>query len=261
MPRKSIINALLLCFLLFASSSTAYAYQKEELQKQIDNTLWITEHYPPFHYQQDGQIRGIGIEILSEIFKRNSLDVDLSNKILVFPWARAVKELSKNPDALVISMAITEERAQLYKLTKPLFYERISLIALSSSQIALDDIENVANYSIGAVRDDIGERLIKDLTEGELHITYVQTSNELLQMLLKKRIDIIAYSADIVNYQISRLGLPRKDFKVVRILQELPVSIAFNRNHSGHLYRFLNENIDILREDDTIGNILKRYRH
>ncbi|XOV79632.1 MAG: substrate-binding periplasmic protein [Aestuariibacter sp.] len=247
--------AMLLCCGLAPS-----AFSQSHIEKLAQDGLWLTEQYPPYHFEQEGKIIGLGITILNTIFERNQINFKLNDKVLVYPWARAVRELSSNPRAIVISMSHTEQRASLFKLSEPLFYESISLITLAEHDISLPHPDSIARFSIGAVRDDIGEKLVKEMTSKPFRMIHVQTSEELIQLLIRKRVKVIAYSKDIIDYQIRQLGLPRKDFKVLKVMRDMPSTVAFNKDTDTELFHFVNENIKKLREDGTIAELLKRLR-
>lgn len=236
-------------------------YAQENIEAKIKQALWLTEQYPPYHYKQERQLQGLGIDILKEIFERNQITIDLTQHVFIYPWARAVRELSTNANAIVLSMSHTPQRANLYKLTEPLFYESISLITLANNKISLDNPEDITNYTVGSVRDDIGEKLVKAMTPKAVTMTHVQTSEELLQLLVMKRVDVIAYSKDIIDYQIAQQGLAKSDFVVLRVLREMPSTIAFHKDGDEQLFQFLNDNIKQLREDGTIARLLEELRN
>lgn len=226
-------------------------------QRLVDEKLWITEHYPPYHYVTNNEIDGIAIEILSEIFQRNNVVFNPKEKFMVFPWARAVRELEINHDAAIVSMGFTEERSSLFRLSKPLFSEEISLITLKRNQKSRLDLSELF---IGVVRDDIGEKLLLSSNAAQLNLAYVQTSEELLLMLLKERVDAVAYSKQIIDYQISKLSVPVDEFSVVKVLAEVPATIAFNLNGETALLQLINETIEKMHQDGSIERIFEEYR-
>ena len=253
-------------FLLLAALSISAQEEPKttgvaDYQALVDSKLWITENYPPYHYmtQSDNgksNITGLVIRLLEEIFARNQLEFDPDTKFVMFPWARAVKELSTNPDAVVVSMGYSEQRKNLFRLSEPVIAESIGLIALQQRKFAIYDANEISNLIIGTVRDDIAERLLKDSTEHPLNITYVQSSDELLQMLIKNRVDMIAYSKAIIDYQITRHSLEIKDFQLVSVLAQIESAIAFNRDGEKALFELINHTIRQMRADGTIELVI-----
>lgn len=248
-----LITALLLSARCFAQTS--------DHQALIKDKLWLIEQYPPYHYEEGQVNKGIMIDILVEAFARNKLNFDAQQHVAVFPWARAVRELAINPNAVVISMGFTEERNSLFRLSTPLIHESIDLIAMKKSQFQISEPGELSQYVIGAVRDDIGERLLKDTLQGHLNIVYVQTSEELVQMLVKGRVDMLAYSRHIVDYQIVKLGLNIEDFPTLKILGNVPATIAFNRQGDTQLFLLLNEEIEKMHEEGAVSRIVQNYKY
>lgn len=226
------------------------------LQSSVDKMLWMTEDYPPYHYIENGVIRGKAIKIIDELFQRNQVSFVSNERVLVYPWARAFSELTNNPDAAIITMAHTDKRDKQFILSEPVFTERIALITKTQNDINLSQLEDVHKFVVGVVRDDIGETLVKNLAFTKLQLSPVLSSDELLQMLLKDRVDLIAYSVDIIEYQLTKRGLDKEEFNIIHILQELPTSIAFNRNTDQAIVTLFDRSIRAMKKDGTIDKIL-----
>jgi polar amino acid transport system substrate-binding protein len=262
MPFNLIVLGLVTFLWSFAANSTDQNNLPKTIDYQalVDEKLWITENYPPYHYIRKDQIDGIAVRLLREVFQRNNLVFEPGKKLLVFPWARAVKELSTNPNAIVVSMGYTEERKSLFRLSTPLFSEPIVLIAEKQRNFNIENMSDLSKFIIGAVRDDIGERLLKNSTTEPLSLTYVQTSDALVQMLVKGRVDMIAYSHHIIDYQVVKKSLNKNDFEVVKVLAEVPAAIAFNRNGGTELYDMINSTIEQMHDDGTVSKMVEEYQ-
>ena len=48
----------------------------------------VTEQYPPYNYEEDGQVKGVGTEVVEEVLKEAGIDYNIK----VLPWARALKK-------------------------------------------------------------------------------------------------------------------------------------------------------------------------
>ena len=270
---KMSIATALLCFTFWASAApkleklakngvatngATIASETSTFPTAVKDILWITEDYPPFHYQDGNSKKGFAIEILNEIFRRSRVPFKSDEQIYVFPWARAVKEISNNTKAALLTMAYTPERHNLFALSESLFEEQIALISLEDNQLNFEHLHEIENHVIGVVRDDIGERLLKDMGPDELHLIHVLSSKELLQMLIKKRVDAIAYSVDIIRYQLQQLFGTQHQLKIHITLAELPTSIAFNKQVAPGLLLAINDAIINLKQDGTIEHILSQ---
>ncbi|BDX08431.1 substrate-binding periplasmic protein [Planctobacterium marinum] len=239
-------------------NSTASEDKAMPFPAAVKNVLWLTEDYPPFHYLEGNNKKGIAIDILNEIFRRNGVPFRSDKQTYVFPWARAVKEITNNTNAALLTMAYTQERDALFALSEPLFKEQIALISLADSTLTFKHINEIEDYVVGVVRDDIGERLLKDMGPDELHLVHVLSSKELVQMLIKKRVDAIAYSVDIIRYQLQQLSEVQQGLKIHMTLAELPTSIAFNKQVEPSLLRSINGAINTLKHDGTIERIMRQ---
>ncbi len=250
------IYSRVLVLLALLGASTVSLAQDSEIKPLLNDALWIIEQYPPYHYKNGDRAQGLLIEVLDELFSRHNTGFDISKKALVFPWARAVKEVSGNANAVVISMTFTQERDRQFKLTRPIFNESFAIYGLTSRQLKLDNLSALSNLSIGAVRGDIAEKLLKQQLKQPLLFTYVQTAEELIKMLHKQRVDVIAYSSAIVGHQIKQAKLNKSEFQQLWVLGEMATTIAFNPEVDPRLFDFINEGILQLQKDGTVERIM-----
>ena len=68
---------------------------------------------------------------------------------------------------------------------------------------------------IGAIRDDIGEQLIRALGIQNQAIQLNDSAYSLARMLERDRLDAIAYAEDIANYQFKLPGVDLSDYETV----------------------------------------------
>ncbi len=45
----------------------------------------VTLQYPPYEYEEDGEVKGIAVDIITEGFTRLGYEVDIT----LYPWTRA----------------------------------------------------------------------------------------------------------------------------------------------------------------------------
>ncbi len=71
----------LMSVILFSFSSPNFAETLE----------LVTLQYPPYEYEENGEVKGLAVEIVKEVFKR--LDQPISIK--VYPWARSLDNVKR----------------------------------------------------------------------------------------------------------------------------------------------------------------------
>ena len=84
-------------------SNRAFAEQKFRL---------ITEDYPPLNYVEQGELKGVSIEIVRAIQDKIKESADIE----VMPWKRAFLTVSETPGTAIFSIARSPQRETLFNM-------------------------------------------------------------------------------------------------------------------------------------------------
>lgn len=190
---------------------------------------WYTEDYPPFNYEQEGEIKGIAIDILKATYAE--LDWPLATeKIEIMPWARVYRILQNEPNACVFSITHTGERAKLFNFIGPVMPNTVAIIGHTNSTI--DDMQLSTDLSLrfGVVKNDIGHQLLKQYGIPEAQFVYLKTGYELVKMLEHKRVDLIAYGDIIARYQFNRAKINPSQYRIIKPLLKSFLGFACNKD-------------------------------
>lgn len=110
----------------------------------------VTGNYPPYEYEEAGEVKGLVVEILKEAFARNNQAVEFK----VVPWARALWMAQHGEADAVFATIKTPEREQfldfssesLIPLTSAFFVKKDSKIQYNG------DLNTLADMNIGLLR-------------------------------------------------------------------------------------------------------------
>jgi amino acid ABC transporter substrate-binding protein, PAAT family (TC 3.A.1.3.-) len=147
---KSLIAASLLVF-----STTTVAANLGELD-------YITEVYPPFNYEERGELKGIAVDFL-EAATEAAGDPVSRDQVKIQPWARGYATALSEPNTVLFSTTRTDEREDKFKWVGPITDTKIVVWAPKSKGITIDNASDFANYKVGVVRDDVGEHLLRSM--------------------------------------------------------------------------------------------------
>ncbi len=84
----------------------------------VDDLMFLTEHYPPLNYEEDGKLQGIAVEALVEMFKLVDAEKTIKD-VKLWPWARGYRSVLSKKNTVLFSMARTEARENLWKMMRP----------------------------------------------------------------------------------------------------------------------------------------------
>jgi polar amino acid transport system substrate-binding protein len=189
----------------------------------------VTLQYPPYAYKEGEQVKGVAVEIVTEVLNR----MELPFTITILPWARALHQIEKGKADAIFTLFKNPEREVFADYSDQILISQIVSLYVKKNAIIKfsGDLKQLERYSFGLVRKvsygDIFDRALKDKT-----LTNVVRSNHAEQsfkMLFSNRVDIVAinkYGALDILRKSNRL----KDVKALKPdLQNIPSYIAFSK--------------------------------
>ncbi len=135
--KYKICSGFLSIFLAVTSHVTAFA----------DTLSVVTLHYPPYAYDENGEVKGFSVDLLKEVFHR----MDIPMQIKVLPWKRALK-MVKNGRADAVLLAFkTEEREKYADYPDEIFItEPTSFFVMKDSGITWNgELSPLTKYKFG----------------------------------------------------------------------------------------------------------------
>ena len=235
--RRGIIG--LFFFLLLANKSLA----QETLI--LTDTIW-----PPYQYEENGQITGIAIDIVQEAAQRLGYTLEIQT----LPWKRALRNAEIGDADGVLSALFTQERAQyLYYTSEPLFEVRTVMFTLKESPLTqLSSLEDLKGQRIGMVSGySYGEEF--DNFPG-LQKYACKDDAVLVQNLSKSRIDVAVAHEFVFKFASRQLGLQDR-FKEVYTLSQYPSYLTFSKTLGEKGQQLVKDFDQVLREMKNSGRI------
>lgn len=241
--------------LAMATSLSLIAGAAQSAPEQIN---LLTENFPPYNMAIDGKnfardenINGIAADIVREMFKRAGVDYTLT---LRFPWERIYKMALEMPGYGVFVTARLPEREALFKWVGPIGPDDWVLLARGDSSIALSNLEQARQYSVGAYKGDaIAEHLAAEGLEPSLALRD-QTNVEKLQ---NGSIDLWATGDPAGRFLAKQQGVT--GLKQVLKFDTAELYLALNKEVSDQTVASLQAALDEMIADGTIKAINDRY--
>ena len=150
------------------------------------NISIVTENWPPYNYEENGNLHGVSYEVVSAVLE----ELNISPKIDVYPWARAYSIALRDENTLIFSISRKAERETLFKWVGSILKTQNYLFALSErSDIATNSLEDLKQYKVGAVREDIRDQY---LSKQGFDTEPVSKHYLNIKKLMNNRIDLMA---------------------------------------------------------------------
>ena len=244
------LRKLLIILILISSTSLA--------AQTLDDLVFLTEEYAPLNYEEDGKLQGISVEVLAEMFRLVDAQKTVKD-IKLWPWARGYRTVLNQKNTVLFSMVRTEARENLFKWVGPIVPSHVVIIAKKGRGIEINTPEDIGNYKVGVVREDVGEQLLVEL--GVRKETLFQTVSGIstAEMLHEDRIDMWAYEEIVATWNIRSIGGNPRDYEVIYSLKKSDYFFSFHRDTDDKIIARFQEALDELKRDGKFEEIVNKY--
>lgn len=234
---KQYLKYIILCFSLSANYVIA---------KELNQLQFYTEDFPPYNFKEKEQLRGIAVDVLVAASKKVNSPVTRES-IKLQPWARAYRTNQNDANSVLFSTTRTEERENLFKWVGPIATSRLVVLAKKSSGIVINSTAELASHKIMAIRDDVGEQLLKGAGVPEKKIKLSASANSIVRKLRAGRVKLWVYEENVAKWFLKKNGENTADYEVVFVLKESEHYYTFNLNVDENLVNQLQKGVDLVK--------------
>lgn len=129
-----------------ATINVAHVDSVQAAEKEVF-TYAMTGLYPPFSFRQSGELSGFD----TEIGKALAEEMGMQPKPVATPWQTLIAALKSDRfDAIIGSMAITEERQKQVDFTDP-YYSSGAQVFVSADTSEFNEVEDIRDKTIGVL--------------------------------------------------------------------------------------------------------------
>jgi ABC-type amino acid transport substrate-binding protein len=253
MTHNGMINKLLpgaLLFLLLVPFAVS--------GQSVDDLSLYTEEYPPFNFEENGELKGITVDLMDEMLSRAGSALT-KNDIQLVPWNNGYQRALNEPNTALFATTRTSQREDLFQWVGPIAPTTIVLTAKKSAGISVNGVSDMNRYRIGTVREDVGEQLLVELNVNRSAIDSAPTPLANVRKLAAGRIDLWAYEASVAKWLLKSNGYDPSQYEEVYTLSEGQLYFAFHKQVPQSVLDTLQQALDSMKEDGTYQAILDRY--
>ncbi len=250
--RTTPAGVLLLLFSLFP------CFQLQARTAQLPEFEIVTEPFPPYQFKENGKIRGVAVDLLVLMLQRAGSSQGAGD-ISMLPWARGYFIVLNHKNSLLFSTTRTEEREKLFKWIGPIFQNTMVLIAKKKQDIKITQAEDLRNYRIGTVREDVGELYLKALGVSLSQLTRNNTNVGNIQMLARGRVNLIAQSWNLFMHDAQSVGIDPQNFEPVFILHTDDLYYTLHKETPDWIVNTLQQIFDQLKAEGVLERLMNDY--
>ncbi|UUX92428.1 cache domain-containing protein [Methanoplanus endosymbiosus] len=237
-----------------AGDSSQAAITTEETVSESGLNI-MTEEFPPFNYRdKNGEIAGQSTEIVKEILSR----LNQKATIELLPWSESYDAALKEPNAVLYSAGINEEREPLFRWVGPIGSFDYVLYAKSGSGITINSLDAAKKTGkIGVVKDDTRQQFLSD--SNFQNTISLQDDKTCLNKLMNGEIDLWFGSSLNAAYIAEEEGYSAGDIVSVYPVRSNEVYIAFNQKIPDETIENWQNALDSMKADGTYETIINKY--
>ena len=254
MSVKAVFYIVLCCWLSVVLP--VHAKQADTLIINIANPI---QAYPPYHWLENGEIKGLVPDILEAAAAIAGDNIEIN--YVPVPWLRMFS-LAENGDIdAILPVSFNQERANyLHFVPESIVMERMNLVSSSAFNINFNgDLTELSGYQVAGIT---GYYYGEAYTKANLETLALANEEEQVEMLLAGKAPLALMDTNILPFYVNKLGGERKH--QIRILEphlyEAPLHLAFAKK--GRYPEFVDRfNIALakLKSTPDYQNILQTY--
>jgi len=216
-----------------------------------------TEHLPPVHYEEDGQIMGIATEIVEEIFRLAGYQA----QIKMYPWKRSYSLVQNQKNQFIYTINRTSNRESLFKWIGPILAKRTYLYKFRGREdIQLSTLEDAKKYVTAVI---LGHSLTTEMEEMgfEEKIHIVKTPNKSIQtkVFLNKRSDLITGNEYTIYRALKSVNLKMSDIEPALFISESGYYLGAHPETDPDIFKRLQNASDVLKSSNFSEKIIEKY--
>ncbi len=243
-PIVSFLGVVMLVAMLSIGNGLAHAAPLEIM----------TENYPPYNYEEDGEVTGLSTEIVREILHR----IGHPDTITVLPWARAYAYIQRKTGQVLFSMSRTEPREELFKWAGPLAEYRVVFFAKTGSGIEMNSLDDARKVeAIGSGFKTSGTIFLKE--QGFTNVDTVSDPKLNAKKLVLGRIDLWLSGELSGIHRARQAGVDPAMLETVHTLRKEHLYIAFSQDVPDATIALWQRTLHEIKADGTYDRILSKY--
>jgi len=214
----------------------------------------LTEENPPLNFSDNGQPRGLAVDVVLEIQRR----VGNTNTIEVQPWTRAYRTASTVPNVAIFIMGRTPAREDLFQWVGPVSASIASLYGRRGSGLRIASLDDARTAErILVVRDFYTHQLLQRL--GFTNLELVSKPETMVKMAVNGRAPLM-FAANLTLLDLlEKAGAKRNDVELLYTVTSLQTYIGFSLGTAKEIVTTWQAALDSMKRDGSYAAIYAKW--
>jgi polar amino acid transport system substrate-binding protein len=213
-----------------------------------------TEDYPPSAYSENGEIKGLSVEIVREVLRR----IGHPDTITVVPWARGYQLALSEADTVLFSTTRLPQREALFSWVGPLYRQRWGFYRWQGSGVSIPDMDAARKVArIGTYHKDAKMQYL--LAKGFDNLVPTNKNISNIAHLERGNIDLWVSSDFNLGHLAEQAGVSPDKLELAYAFRTVHNYIAFSKATSPHAVRLWQAVLDEMKSDGSYRRICQKY--
>ncbi len=225
---------------------------KQESSDPLRTLTFYTEQWPPYSYIDNGTVKGLSVDLLSEI--TDKMGGKITPDVHLTSWTEGYRTTLTSNNTVIFSTARLPEREQFFKWAGPIFTDSYVLFSQWNREITLNSSKDLVGYRIGVITDDAAVQQLKNAGVDDSKLVYDSNATTLIRKLSSGEIDLWCYPKAVGRALAGQVTGNYYLFKTAFALQSVDFYYAFNKNTPDSTVQSFQQALDALKQDrDSTG--------
>ena len=141
-PHLYRMGIILIVSILFISgiSLADRTYEPVNERLSLENLTFYTEHLPPYNYEENGNVKGLSVDLLEAISLRMGHQIPREN-VQIVPWETGYQSALTENNSVIFSTGRIPSRESLFRWAGPISVERDVLFANADAELTITTLE------------------------------------------------------------------------------------------------------------------------
>jgi len=213
-----------------------------------------TENSPPSSFPEEGQVKGLSVDIVKEILRRTAQP----DTIRLVPWARGYKLALADKNTAIFSTTRLSQREDLFAWVGPLYRQRWGFYRWKDSAVEVAGMAAARKIGrIGTYHKDAKMQYLKAQGFQNLVPTNKNVTN--LMHLQRGHIDLWVSSDFNMPHLANQAGFSPAQFELAYAFNTVGNYIAFSKKTSPDVIRLWQAVLDEMKSDGTYQQICRKH--
>jgi polar amino acid transport system substrate-binding protein len=240
------ITVLLIGMLPTTQHQSAYASNINLLRVGFDPNL------PPYQYYEDGEYKGLLIDLMKRIAEESNLDIEL----VPMPLNEAIEMFQRREIDMILGIRYTRALEETMDFSDSLVQSKVSFIMPTDQAEEIRNKLNIEPFIIAVERDSTEYEFVKNLKKANFNLAFNQES--VIALLLMGRADTMIGVRHVAEHIFDKYDLANE--YTISDVYETPVYYHVVVNHEmPGLMRLINTSLRDIKLSGEYEDIYSRW--